>query len=62
MVSSFQIIEEMEAYNIGELADVARRLARRADIELEEGVSEIRTAVPGPIYVDRVEIKHTPEN
>lgn len=39
-LSSFHVIEEMDSYSIGDLTEIARRLAVVADIELDEGVPE----------------------
>jgi Holliday junction DNA helicase RuvB subunit len=40
LLSSFQIVEEMEAYRPEDLANIARRLAGVTGMELEEGVPE----------------------
>lgn len=40
LLSSFQIVEQMESYSIGDLAAIARRLARVTNIELAEGVPD----------------------
>ena len=40
LLSSFQIVEQMESYSIGDLAAVARRLARATNIELDEAVPD----------------------